>query len=172
MGTPTIGDGTLTIKAFTTAAREGAARIDALLQRRQLTLPSPSTGCELPVTATQCQPTGMLLPLGMTELVIHHMANADTVAGVTRALLLASGYADADFQVLAEMLGGARLPLHLQATHGNSTVVRAIVRMEDPTHGLCPLVHDIHRGDHTGPITDTGMDSGKGSANSDGKEDL
>ena len=99
MGTPTIGDGTLTIKAFTTAAREGAARIDALLQRRDLTLPSPSTGCELPVTATQCQPTGMLLPLGMTELVIHHMANADTVAGVTRALLLASGYADADFQV-------------------------------------------------------------------------
>ena len=52
---------------------------------------------------------------------------------------------------LAEMLGGARLPLHLQAIHGNSTVIRAIVRMEDPTHGLCPLVHDIHRGDHTGP---------------------
>ena len=102
----------------------------------------------------------MLLPLGMTELVIHHMANADTVAGVTRALLLASGYADADFQVLAEMLGGARLPLHLQATHGNSTVVRAIVRMEDPTHGLCPLVHDIHRGDHTGPITVTATFSG------------
>ena len=116
-------------------------------------------GCELPVTATQCQPAGMLLPLGMTELVIHHMANADTVAGVTRALLLASGYADTDFQVLAETLCGARLPLHLQATHGNSTVVRAI-RMEDPTHGLCPLVHDIHRGDHTGPITVTATFSG------------
>ncbi len=95
----------------------------------------------------------MLLPLGTTKLVIHHMANADNLAGVTRALLLASGYADADFEVLAEMLGGSRVPAHLQTVYGNTTVVKAIVRMADMTHGLCPEVRNIDRGDHIGPIT-------------------
>ena len=160
MGAHAVGDGVLTVKLFATAARGGVAHVDALLQQRGFTLLSPSTGAELSVTATQCQPSGMLLPLGTTELIIHHMANADNVAGVTRALLLASGYSDSDFQVLTEMLGGARLPAHLQTVHGNTTVVRAIVRMEDPAHGLCPRVRDIDRGAHTGPITVTATFSG------------
>lgn len=156
-GDPRTADAILTVKVFASACRSGIARtadaVDSLLREGSFTVASPSAGTDLKVAISQSEPADMLLPLGCTLLVIHHMARLDCIAGVTDAMLRASGYGDGAFTVLAEMLGNGRLPARLQSRHGNTTVVKAIVRMTDLRHGKCPLVRDFHRGNGIGAIT-------------------
>jgi len=102
-GNHSVDNNILTVKAYASAARGGVVRVDRLLQQREFSLPSPSTGADLPATATQCQPCGMLLPLGTTELVIHQVHFS--IAFINSLTTLPQVY-NGHREVVSSILGG------------------------------------------------------------------